>query len=153
MLLQELYGHLGEDNLRDLLRHVSLGKLKTFQMFDRLKTRCHLSKLNSENLRNAAPKLLERMNEGDGVLATELAQCILVSHMDLIIAVLDKLGVPHNEGFFDKDADVASKLVGKWQQEAYDAVKDKFPKSVLVFYLNHLAIEVNPETPLFQPAA
>ena len=36
MLLHELYGHLGEDRLRDMLRHVSLGKLKTFQMFDRV---------------------------------------------------------------------------------------------------------------------
>ena len=152
MHLHELYGQLGEDTLRDLLRHVSLSKLKTFQMFDRLKTRAHLTKLNSENLRNAAPKLLGRMAEGDAVLATELAQCILVSHMDLIIAVLDKLGVAHSEGFFDKDADVASKLVGNWQQEAYDAVKDKFPKSLLVFYINHLAIEVNPDSTPFQPA-
>ena len=152
MLLHDLYGHLGEDNLRELLRHVSLGKLKTFQMFDRLKTRCHLSKLNSETLRNAAPKLLGRMADGDAVLATELAQCILIGHMDLIVAVLNKLGVAHNEGFFDKDSDIAAKLVGNWQQEAYDAEKDKFPKSVLVFYLNHLAIEVNPEAPLFQPA-
>jgi hypothetical protein len=72
--------------------------------------------------------------------------------MDLIIAVLNQLGVPHNEGFFDKDADVASKLTGDWQQRAYDAVKDKFPQPVLAFYLNHLAIEVNPEAALFQPA-
>jgi hypothetical protein len=152
MHLHELYGHLGEDTVRDLLRHVSLSKLKTFQMFDRLKTRVHLTKLNSENLRNTAPKLIARMKDGDAVLATELAQCILVSHMDLIIAVLDKLGVAHSEGFFDKDADVASKLVGNWQQESYDAVKDKFPKSVLVFYLNHLAMEVNPDAAPFQPA-
>jgi hypothetical protein len=53
MHLTELYGHLGEDGMRDLLRQVSLSKLKTFQMFDRLKTRCHLTKLNSESLRNA----------------------------------------------------------------------------------------------------
>jgi hypothetical protein len=152
MHLHELYGHLGEDGTRELLRHVSLSKLKTFQMFDRLKTRCHLTKLNSETLRNASPKLLARMADGDAVLATELSQCILVSHMDLIIAVLNKLGVPHSEGFFDKDADVASKLTGNWQQEAYDAVKDQFPKPVLAFYLNHLAIEVNPEATVFKPA-
>ena len=152
MLLSELYVQLGEDRLRELLRHVSLGKLKTFQMFDRLKTRCHLSKLNQENLRNASPKLLARIQEGDDVLAAELAQCVLVSHMDLIIAVLDKQGVAHTDGFFDKEADVASKLTSGWQQACYDAFADKFPKSVLVFYLNHLAIETNPEATVFLPA-
>ena len=151
MLLSEIYVQLGEDRLRELLRHVSLGKLKTFQMFDRLKTRCHLTKLNQEHLRNASPKLIARMKEGDDVLATELAQCVLVSHMDLIIAVLDKQGVQHQEGFFDKDADVASKLTGDWQQACYDAFAEKFPKSVLVFYLNHLGVEVNPDATLFLP--
>ena len=145
MVLSEMYAALGEERLREALRQVSISKLKTFQMYDRLKTRAHLAKLNSENLRNAAPKLLARIQEGDATLATELAQCILVTHMDMIVAVLNQLGVAHNEGFFDKDADVAAKLTGDWQQPVYDAQKDKFPRAVLVFYLNHLAAEVTPE--------
>jgi hypothetical protein len=153
MALTDIYTQLGEDRLRDLLRHVSMGKLKTFQMFDRLKARAHLSKLSSESLRNAAPKLLGRIQGGDDVLAQELAQCILVSHLPMITAVLDHLGVPHSEGFFDKEADVAAKLEGAWQQSAYTAFADKHPQSVLVFYLNHLANEVTPDLPVFLPAA
>ena len=40
----------------------------------------------------------------------ELAQAILISHFDMIKAVLDHLGVPHEEGFFSKDTDVAALL-------------------------------------------
>jgi hypothetical protein len=152
MQLHELYVALGEERLRDTLRHVSLGKLKTFQMFDRLKTRAHLSKLNQENLRNAAPKLIARLGEGEKDLATELAQCILVSNLDMIIAVLDRLGVEHNGGFFEKGEEVAAKLTPGWQQESFDALQEKFPKPVLVFYLNHLAVEVDENAQVFLPA-
>ena len=53
-------------------------------------------------------------------LATDLAQAILVSHLDMIIAVLDDLGVPHEDGFFAKDTDVTAYLNEGWQQRAWE---------------------------------
>jgi hypothetical protein len=153
MPLSDIYAGLGEERFGQLLRHVSLGKLKTYQLFDRLKTRAHLAKLNQENLRKSAPKLWARLQSGDDELATDLAQCVLVSHMDMIIVVLDSLGVPHNEGFFEKDAALAGHLSGDWQERAYGEFRLKFPESVLAFYLNHLAMEVDEKAPLYLPPA
>jgi hypothetical protein len=153
MPLSEIYAGLGEERFGELLRHVSLGKLKTYQLFDRLKTRAHLSKLNQEHLRKSAPKLWGRLQQGDGGLAADLAQCILVSHLDMIAAVLDWLGVPHTGGFFEKDAALAQHLDGGWQQRAFDEFRTKFPEPVLAFYLNHLALEVDEKAPLFLPPA
>ena len=47
MQLSDLFLRLGQDNFQQLMKAVSIGKLKTFQIFDRVKTRLHLSKLNS----------------------------------------------------------------------------------------------------------
>ena len=41
----------------------------------------------------------------DEEFGRDLAQAVLVSHLDLIGAVLDFLGVPHENGFFAKDMD------------------------------------------------
>ncbi|MCX6598459.1 MAG: hypothetical protein NTV70_19070 [Acidobacteria bacterium] len=103
MRLSEVYLGLGEQTLGDLLRVVSIGRLKSFQLYERLKVRFHLNKLNSETLRKSAPKFWQRFKDGDEELASELAQAILISHMDMIVAVLNYLGVPHSEGFFEKD--------------------------------------------------
>ncbi|MBM3814476.1 MAG: hypothetical protein FJW20_22860 [Acidimicrobiia bacterium] len=148
----DIFTGLGEQSLPELLRCVSLGKLKTYQLFDRVKTRLHLGKLNQENLRKASPRLWARLQEGDQELASDLSQAILVSHMELIVAVLDLLEIPHNEGFFDKDAKVAEQLKDGWQQKAYDAFSHKFPPALLVFYLNHLGCEVAEAMQLFRPA-
>ena len=53
MLLSEVFLGLGEENFQGLLRSISMGKLRSFQLFDRFKTRTHLPKLNSESLRLA----------------------------------------------------------------------------------------------------
>jgi hypothetical protein len=152
MQLADLFLGLGQDAFPQLLRGVSMGKLRTFKLFDRLKTRAHLTKLNTENLRKAAPRLWTRLTENDQDLATDLSQAILVSHMDMIVAVLNLLGVPHNEGFFEKDAELTSKLSGDWQQKAYDAFRTTYPQAILAFYLNHLSREVDENAPLFQPS-
>lgn len=151
MQLSEIYQELGEEAFRDLLKSISMGKLKTFQLFDRMKVRFHLPKLNSETLRHAAPKLWSRVPE-DQELASDLGQAVLVSHLDMIRAVLDFLKVPHEDGFFAKDADVSSYLKDNWEQRSYDEFKDKFPKAALVFYLNHLGWELSKEFKLFHPA-
>lgn len=153
MQLCEVFLSLGADRFSDLLRQVSMSRLRTYRMFDHIKTRTHLIKLNSENLRKAAPRLWTRLEAQEEALATDLSQAILVSHLEMIIEALDLLGVPHQDGFFSKDADIASHLGDGWQEKAYEALKEKYPPSVLVFYLNHLAAETGKSDVVFAPAA
>lgn len=153
MELADIYAGLGLPVFRDLLKQISLGKLKTFQMFERIKVRLHLTKLNAEVLQKSAPRQFDRITKDREVeLATELAQAVLVCHMGMIVDVLNLLGVPHQDGFFEKDANLAGHLSGDWQQKAWSAFETKYPKSVLAFYLNHLAMEVAPDLPVFVPA-
>src|SRR6266446_9555672 len=100
MQLSDVFLKLGEENFQQLLRQISLGRLKTYQLFDRFKTRLHLTKLNSETLRKAAPRIWTRLQERDDEFASDIAQAILISHMDMIQAVLNHLGIPHEDGFF-----------------------------------------------------
>jgi len=151
MPLSDIFVGLGQGNLDQQLRTVSLGKLKTYQLFDRLRIRLHLAKLNQEMLRKIGPKVFARLSGKEEDLAVELSQAILVSHLDMIVAVLDELGIPHNEGFFDKDTDVKSRLSEGWQARCFERFQDKYPRAVLAFYLNHLAHEVAPGSPLFVP--
>jgi hypothetical protein len=151
MKLSEAFLAQGEQGFEDLLRRVSIGRLRTYQLYEPLKVRTHLHKLNSETLRKAAPRLWERLRQHDEDLAAELAQAVLIGHLEMIIAVLDLLGVPHQDGFFAKDADVSSYLTDGWQQRAYEALKDKYPANVLEFYLNHLGIETGRAAEIFRP--
>ena len=153
MQLCDIFLRLGEDHFQQLLRSISLGRLKTYQIFERVKTRLYLNKLNSETLRKAAPRLFARLGEHDDDFATDVAQAILVSHLDMIQAVLDHLGVPHESGFFAKDADIASHLKPGWQQEVWDKFSPTFPHAPLLFYINHLAWEIAKAEDVFQPAA
>lgn len=152
MRISEVYLALGEEHLVQLLRSISIGKLKTYQLYDRMKVRFHLPKLNSESLRKAAPRFWARISEPDEDFAMELAQTILVSHMELIKDVLNFLGIPHEEGFFAKDLDPKPYLTGNWQERAYEEFKDKHNQAVLLFYVNHLTHELQPEGQLFIPA-
>ena len=152
MPLSDIFVGLGQANLDQQLRTISPGKLKTYQLFDRMRVRLHVDKLNQEVLRKIGPKVFARLSGKEEDLAVELSQAILVSHLDMIVGVLDHLGIPHNDGFFDKDTDVKSHLSEGWQARCYDHFKDKYPAAVLAFYLNHLAHEVAPDTPLFAPA-
>ena len=154
MQLSDIFLRLGPDHFEQLLRSISLGRLKTFQMFEPFKTRLHLHKLNAETLRKSAPRQWKRLEEeGNADLATDLAQAILISHMDLVKAVLDELGVPHEDGFFAKDTDVSTYLKEGWQKIAWDKFHDKFPPAALLFYINHLAWEVAKAEEVFAPAA
>ena len=49
----------------------------------------YLTKLNSETLRKAAPRIWARIGERNDELASEVSQAILISHLDMIRAVLD----------------------------------------------------------------
>jgi len=152
MQLCDVYQGLGDQAFRDLLKAISLGKLRTYQLFERLKVRLRLNKLNMESMLKSAPRQWERIvTERDTAFAMELSQAVLVCHMDLIVSVLDHLQIPHQEGFFEKDADVSKFLVDDWQQRAWDAFSTTHPPAVLAFYLNHLAVEMTPEPVLFNP--
>ncbi|MBM3735929.1 MAG: hypothetical protein FJW39_09105 [Acidobacteria bacterium] len=143
---------MGQVRVSELLGQISIGRLRTYQMFDRIKTRLRLNKLNQENLKKIAPKVWARILEGDEVLALELAQSILVSHLEMIIEILNFLGVPHQEGFFEKDAEIAAHLTDGWQQRVLDNFRAKHPETLLLFYVNHLAREVSSESQVFVPA-
>lgn len=153
MQLCDIFLNLGEENFRQLIRSISLGRLRTFQLFDRVKTRLYLNKLNSETLRKAEPRMWTRIGQHDDDFASDLGQAILVSHLDMIRAVLDHLGIPHEDGFFAKDADVAKYLKEGWQQEAWTKFSATYPAPALLFYINHLAWEVAKAEEVFQPAA
>src|SRR5258708_17709659 len=153
MQLSDIFLRLGEETFEQNMRSVSMGRLKTYQLFDRMKARLHLNKLNSETLRKAAPRVWARIEAHDDECATDLSQAILVSHLDMIKAVLDHLGVPHEDGFFAKDADVAEYLKEGWQQAVWDKFHTTFPPAALLFYINHLALEIAKAEDVFAPAA
>jgi hypothetical protein len=152
MQLAEIFLKQGEESFDQLLRSVSIGKLKTFQLYERLKTRARLAKLNSENLRKAAPKLWARLADLEEDLATDLAQAILVSHLGMIRAVLDLLAIPNEDGFFAKDIDATQYLSEGWQQRVWEKFHDAFPPAVLLFYINHLGWELTKSEDVFMPA-
>lgn len=152
MQVCDVFAGMGDQSFAELLKRISISRLRTYQIYEHVKLRTRLTKLNTESLRKAAPRLWSRISENDADLATDLSQAILVSHLDMIIAALDKLGIEHQDGFFSKDADLSAQLSGDWQQTAYDALKASYPPIVLAFYLNHLGVESGRATELFKPA-
>jgi hypothetical protein len=153
MQLSDVFLQLGEEHLRQLVRGISIGKLRTFQLYDRFKTRTHLVKVNTENLRKATPRFWERLRAHDEEFSTDLSQAILIAHMDMITNVLNFLGVPNREGFFEKDIDAKPHLTEGWQKRVYDRFIAEYPESLLLFYISHLGWELGGETGVFLPAA
>ncbi len=154
MQLADIFLRMGQDKFDPLMRSVSLGSLRTYQLFDAFKTRLHLHKLNSETLRKATPRVWARLQEeNSGDLAAELSQAILISHMDMIKAVLDFLKVPHEEGFFAKDGDLSGHLTEGWQERVWEQFSAQYPSATLLFYINHLALEVAKAEEVFAPRA
>ncbi|MBI4876321.1 MAG: hypothetical protein HY822_16925 [Acidobacteria bacterium] len=153
MQLCDIFLGLGDESFAALLRGVSMGKLRTYQLVDRMKARAHMAKLNSESLRKAAPRLWVRLEAREEDVAQDVAQAILVSQLGLIVAVLNFLGVPHDDGFFQKDIDASQYLTDGWQQRAWDHFSAEFPRPALLFYINHLAWELAKAETVFTPAA
>jgi hypothetical protein len=152
MLITDVYRGLGEEHFSQIVRGISIGKLKTFQIYEGFKVRAHLHKLNTEILRKSAPKFWARIMEGDEDFAKDLGQSVLVSHLDMIAAALDFLGVPHENGFFAKDIDPKSYFTAGWEERLFDHLKSQFPEALLVFYINHLRWEVLAAEDVFRPA-
>src|SRR5436190_1445843 len=130
MQLSGVFLQLGEEHLRQLVRGISIGKLRTYQLYERFKTRTHLPKVNTENLRKAAPRFWQRLEAQDEEFATDLSQAILISHLDMITAVLNFLGIPNQEGFFEKDLDAKALLTEGWQERAFDRFRAEYPESL-----------------------
>jgi hypothetical protein len=151
MQLSDVFLGLGEETFQGMLRTVSMGKLRTYQLYDRLKTRAHMAKLSSETLRKAAPRLWLRMQERNDEFATDFAQAVLISHLDMIVEVLNFLGVPHEDGFFPKDTNISEHLQEGWQQRVWDQFSATKPQAALLFYINHLSWETGQSETVFQP--
>jgi|SRR5215472_11143971 len=142
MPLTDVFLSLGEDGFGSVMHSVSIGKLKTYQLYDRFKTRTHLAKLNAETLQKATPRLWARLEEKDEEYAQDLSQAVLISHLDMIVAVLNFLGIPHEDGFFAKDLDAKPLLTEGWQERVLEKFKDVYPEPLLRFYVAHLAWEL-----------
>src|ERR1700687_4155972 len=127
MPLTDVFLSIGEDGFGNVIHSISSGKLKTYQLYDRFKTRTHLAKLNAENLQKATPRLWARLSEKDEEYAQDLSQAVLVSHLDMIVAVLNFLGIPHEDGFFAKDLDATPHLTEGWQERGIEKFKDVYP--------------------------
>jgi hypothetical protein len=153
MEISDLYSGLGEETFAQLLRGISIGKLRTYQIYEGFKVRARLQKLNTESLRKAAPRLWARIMEGDTAFGADLAQAVLVSHLDMIVAVLDFLGVPHENGFFAKDMDPKPYFTEGWEDRVYEKFRNTAPLAVLIFYINHLRWELLKADQLYRPVA
>ncbi len=143
MDLSEVYRGLGRERFDALIGEIAMGSLRTYKLFDSFKVHARLGKLNRERLRKAAPRLWERLQEGDEDLARELSQGVLVSNLAFVVEVLDLLEIPHDgNGFFDKEGQAAEKLTEGWQQRVYDTFRERYPKPLILLYINHLDWEL-----------
>jgi hypothetical protein len=153
MLISDVYVGLGEETFAQLIRGISIGKLRTYQIYEGFKVRAHLHKLNTEILRKAIPRFWARIAERDEDFGKDLAQAILVSHLDLISAVLDFLGVAHENGFFSKDIDPKPHFTEGWEERVYEKFRTAYSEPILVFYINHLRWELLGAAEVYRPAA
>jgi hypothetical protein len=153
MQISDVYLGLGQEVFTELIRSISIGKLRTYQIYEGFKVRAHLHKLNTEVLRKSIPKFWTRISEGDEEFAKDFAQAILVSHLDMISAVLDLLGVPHENGFFGKDIDPKPYFTEGWENRVMEKFHGVFSDAILAFYINHLRWELLAATEVYRPAS
>jgi hypothetical protein len=153
MQISDVYLGLGQDAFGQLIRGISIGKLRTYQIYEGFKVRAHLAKVNTEALRKAVPRFWTRIHEPDEDFAKDLAQAILVSHLDMISAVLDFLGVPHENGFFAKDMDAKPFFTEGWEDRVSGKFQGTYPEAILSFYINHLRWELLGATDVYRPAS
>src|SRR6476469_11255071 len=132
MEISDVYLGLGQEGFARLVRGISIGKLRTYQIYEGFKVRAHLSKVNTEALRKAVPRFWERISSKDEDFGKDLAQAVLVSHLDLIIGVLDFLGVPHDNGFFAKDMDPKPYFTEGWEDRVFEKFRAGSPESILL---------------------
>ena len=143
MELSVVFGALGQSGFEELIKSISIGGLRTYQVYDSFKIHARLNKVNRETLRKVTPRLWERLQGGDEDLARELAHAILICRLPMVVEVLDFLDIAHDgSGFFDKDRSLDERLQAGWQQRVFDEFREKYPRPLLLFYINHLDREV-----------
>jgi hypothetical protein len=153
MQISDVYLDLGQDAFAQLIRGISISRLKTYQMYEGFKVRAHLHKVNTELLRKSIPKFWARVNERDEDFGKDLAQAMLVSHLEMISRVLDFLDVPHENGFFAKDIDAKPFFTEGWEDRVYEKFRSEFPGPILLFYVNHLRWELLGASEPYHPAS
>jgi hypothetical protein len=153
MQLSDAYLDLGQDRFAELIRGISIGKLKTYQIYEGFKVRTHLHKVNTETLRKATPRFWTRLAERDEEFARDLAQAVLISHLDMITGVLDFVGIPHESGFFAKDMDAKPYLTEGWEDRLLEKFQGVYPEPLLIFYINHLRWELLGAADPYRPAS
>jgi hypothetical protein len=153
MEISDVYLGLGQEGFARLVRGISIGKLRTYQIYEGFKVRAHLSKVNTESLRKAVPRFWERISSRDEDFGKDLAQAVLVSQLELIVKVLDFLGVPHDSGFFAKDMDPKPYFTEGWEERVFEKFRAESSESILLFYINHLRWELLGATDVFRPAS
>ena len=153
MQLSDVYLGMGQDAFAQLLRGISMGKLKTYQIYEGFKVRAHLHKLNTEVLRKAAPRFWTRLEEHDEDFARDLAQAVLVSQIEMITAILDFLEVPHENGFFAKDMDAKPYFTEGWEEKVLEKFRGIYPETIIIFYMNHLRWELLGATEPYRPVS
>src|SRR5262252_5338116 len=72
MHIVDVYRGAGAEGFAQLVRGISIGKLKTYQIYEGFKVRAHLQKVNTETLRKAVPRLWERIGGRDEEFAKDL---------------------------------------------------------------------------------
>jgi hypothetical protein len=86
-------------------------------------------------------------------VATDLSQVFLLPHLDVIVEGRNFLGIPNENGFFDKDLKPEQYLTEGWQRRVFEQFSGKYGREVLLFYINHLDWELNKTEEVFLPAA
>jgi hypothetical protein len=152
MEISGVYQGLGQEAFAQLIRSISIGKLRTYQIYEGFKVRARVHKLNTETLRKSVPKFWDRIGT-DEEFGRDLAQAVLVSHIDLIAAVLDFLGVPHDNGFFAKDMDAKPYFTEGWESRVHERFRTEFPETLVLFYINHLRWELLGAADVYRPAS
>ena len=143
MVLSEVFRALERASFDDAVGSVSIGGLRTYQIYESFKIHARLNKLNRERLRKAIPRLWSRVEAGDEDLAREVAQAVLVSNLSMVIEILDFLGVPHDgSGFFQKNDEAAGCLGEGWRERVYAEFREKYPETRVLLYINHLDWEL-----------
>ena len=142
MEITDVYLDMGQEAFGQLIRGISIGKLRTYQIYEGFKVRAHLNKVNTEALRKSVPKFWNRIAAKEEDFGKDLAQAVLVSHLDMIVAVLDFLGVPHENGFFAKDMDPKPYFKEGWEDRVLQHFHGQFSGPQLTFYINHLRWEL-----------
>lgn len=153
MQISDVYLDMGQEAFGRLIRGISIGKLRTYQIYEGFKVRAHLHKVNTEGLRKSIPKFWERIAAREEDFAKDLAQAVLVSHLDMIVAVLDFLGVPHENGFFAKDMDPKPYFTEGWEDRVNTQFQSQYPGPQLTFYINHLRWELLGAAEPYRPAS